>query len=106
MIIQGVQDVSIEDIIQRYELWAITYREYIIKYPILQSINGKQPTMEVVVISHTCNRLFNCHQHYSIMDYKEIFLMHRPFHQFLSFLHHDPYQISDTEEFSYGGGRL
>ena len=24
--------------------------------------------------------------------------MYRPFHQFLSFLHHKPYQISDTEK--------
>ena len=62
--------------------------------------------MEVVVPSHPCNYLFLCHQHQSIMDYKVIVLMNRPFHQFLSFLHHEPYKISDTIELRHGGGRI
>ena len=90
-----MQDVSIGAIIERHKLGTINYRAPIIKFPVLKSTHGQQPTMEVVVLFHPFDRLLCCHQHYSIMEDKEIILMKIPFHQVLCFLHNKPDQISD-----------
>ena len=60
---QNVQDVSIEEIILRHKLGAITYMSPSIRCLVLKSIHGQQPTMEVVVLFHPFDRLLCCHQH-------------------------------------------
>ena len=51
MKMQGLQDVSIGDIIKRHCFRAITYRSSRIRCPILKSVHRNQPTMELFFLS-------------------------------------------------------
>ena len=45
------------------EFGYITYSASKIRCTLMQSINGQQPTMELVVLSDPCDCLFFCQQH-------------------------------------------